>query len=206
MKCKKETLLEIKRVKFNDALIYAFQILDFTYKNLCESSEKIIDDKRYLIDTLSYSWSFIDNLNRIRELIEGSPTISQNKQPYKTFLKTTKIVKGYRNYIQHLRSEIPNQEDTFKFPVWGSLSWIDCNDKNKCHSAILGTAYQGISYNGCVWDTQKNKFISKVCLSIQESTFNFDVLYKDFLSFKKKLNLDLQHKIPIFSHSFIKPT
>lgn len=177
---------DIRNVKCFDGLQYSFEMLCHSYNHLYESCTAINKDNRKLIPALTLCWSFIDSLHRIREISQAIPGLSKNNNELKLFLKKTNITTIYRNYIQHLRKELSNKEIS-KFPVWGSLSWVDADDSSFSHILIFGTQIQGTQYSGCVYDTHKNKWVSKVCLSVEGLAFNYDSIYQDTTSFMEFL-------------------
>ena len=88
-----------------------------------------------------------------------------------------------RHYIQHLRGELAKDPPN-SFPVWGSLSWVDNTNPQRAHIAILGAQIPGTRYTGCVYDTVEKQWVSKVCLGVNDQSFNFDTIFLSALRFE----------------------
>lgn len=101
----------------------------------------------------------------------------------RAFIDATVLAEDYRHYIQHLREELAKDPPN-TFPVWGSLSWVDENNPARSHIAILGAQIGSTGYTGCVFDTAEKKWVSKVCLGVGQTSFNFDPIYEDCIRFK----------------------
>lgn len=174
----------LRILKCLDGLNYSFELLNFYYSDLYSSCIEINDDQRKCIKALALCWGFVDTLHRIREIAQALPGISSKEPEMRFFLTATHLAEAYRHYIQHLRGELSKKSPN-PFPVWGSLAWVDRNDSMRSYLVIIGTQIPGTSYTGCVFDTVNLKWVSKVCLGINEHSFNFDPIYESCLRFKK---------------------
>jgi hypothetical protein len=115
---------------------------------------------------------------------QAIPTLNQDDRHVRKFLSNTKLAENFRHYVQHFRNELLESKYG-KFPVFGSLSWIDNEDNMRCHVAIIGSQLNGIKHSGLVYDRQNNRFISRVSLSRGNESYNFDLMYNATLEFKR---------------------
>ena len=126
-------------LKFFDCIYYSVQILESQYRDLngVVASLKPSDSSK-IIRALAVAWSIVDTLNRIREVAQNVPGLSNKTPELKAFLDSTKVVAKFRNYIQHLRNELGKQ-NLDNFPVWGTFSWINNDDSTICYTSFTGT-------------------------------------------------------------------
>jgi hypothetical protein len=174
--------IEQRKILCLDGLHYSFELLKYYYSDLHATCSSISADNSSVVPALASCWGFIDALHRIREISLSTPGINSKHKEMRFFLDATKLAEEFRHYIQHLRGELANNPPN-TFPVWGSLSWIDIENENKCHTAILGARFEGTQITGCVYDRINREWVSKVCLGINHKSFNFDPIYKACLRF-----------------------
>ena len=201
-------------VKCLDGLHYSFEMLEYVYSSLHEICSHIKDDQSSLIPALWQCWSFIDILHRIREIAQAIPGLSKKDDNLVSFLKTTDLAEEYRHYIQHLRGELSKSEIN-PFPVWGSLSWVDPKDSTTTYLIAIGARIGSTNYTGCVFDTVERKWVSKVCLGIQEKSFNYDPIYEACIKFREfiipwalatyKLGIRVTTNLPIYTIQIREP-
>ena len=174
---------DVRIVKCLDGLYYSFQMLEYINSSLYKDCLRVEIDHSSLIPALWRCWSFIDVVHRVREISQSLPGLSKRDKNLSTFLDATRLAKDYRNYVQHLRSELLNK-DLNPFPVWGSLAWVDPVNPTYSYLAVFGAQVKGTSYAGCVFDTVEGRWVSRVCLSIGGMSFNFDPIYEECLRFR----------------------
>jgi hypothetical protein len=179
-----DDIIHKKVLKCSEGILFSYKILQFTYSKLYATCLKIPSDKQIVYEALGICWSFIDTVQRIREIIQQFPTISNKDKTITNFLQQTNITDEYRNYIQHLRNEL-NKNDLDTFPVWGSLSWVDDQIMNKSYVMLIGTFINQIRYNGCTYNTFDKKWVSKVNLSIKNCSYPFDIIFENTTTFIK---------------------
>lgn len=178
----------IRNIKSLDGLFFSFLMLEHHYENLygrcCDISQGSAES---VTTALESAWGFVDCVHRIREITQSIPSMNAKKTPEsRVFLDKTIITEEYRHYIQHLRTELQKSPPD-PHPVWGSLSWVDDNDATVSYTAIFGTNIPGTSYAGCVYDQVEQKWVSRVTLSINDKSLNFDPIfehckkYRDFI-------------------------
>lgn len=204
--------LDIRKIRCLDGLHYSFQLLRHFQSGLWESCCKIPEDNSQVVSALAACWGFIDALHRIREISLSVPGLSAKHPEMRAFLSASSLAEDYRHYIQHLRQELAKQPPN-SFPVWGSLSWVDPVIPNRAHTAILGAQIQGTNFTGCVYDTVEGQWASKVCLGIDQQSFNFDTIFLAAIRFEDFILLELTRsapaevrfhdKLPIVSVDFI---
>lgn len=205
---------DIRKVKCFDGLNVAFGLIENSYNGLREECCKLIKKKTNPIDVLSRCWSIIDNIHRVREISQSTPGLSNKNNSLRSFLTQTTVAENFRHYIQHLRKELSKKEID-PFPVWGTISWIDGDDNDLSHTAILGVQIEGTSYAGSVYDAFEKKWVSNVTLSVQNLSFNFDPVYEATQKFKQciipwiidtyKPGIQLKTEIPIISAKVMLP-
>ncbi len=202
---------DLRIIKCLDGLHYSFETLKFVYSTLYEVCTTINEDQSAVIPAIWQCWSFIDITNRVRDLAQTIPGLSKKDEELKLFLGATSIAKEYRNYIQHLRNELLQNEPE-PFPVWGSLSWIDPKDNSKGYLVILGARIDKTNYTACVYDVVEKKWVSKVCLGMKNWSFNFDPIYDACIRFQNFIipwifttfqpGIQITEKLPIVSFQF----
>ena len=207
-----EDNIYLRSLKCLDGLYYSFEMLDYSYSDLYELCIGIKEDSKKIIPALTKSWLFIDSVHRIREISQAIPGLSGKNKELKEFLKITEISEFYRNYIQHLRGEL-SKKDINTFPAWGNLAWVDPKDSTISYIAILGVQINKTGYASCVYDRIEKKWVSKVCLNIENKSYNFDPIYDACKKFKafiipwilsnNKVELNIKKEISIMTVSII---
>ncbi len=173
-----------KIIRLLDGMRYALRLLEYNQQSLYNACLLIKKNKPDLIPALSHCWQIIDMTHRIREMSQAIPTLSNDNRCLKTFLSNTKSAENFRHYIQHLRTELLHSKHG-KFPVFGSLSWVDNTDNRKCHIAIMGSQLNGIKHFGLTSNRQDKRFVGRVELSLGNEPYNFDLAYETILKFQK---------------------
>jgi hypothetical protein len=199
---------DLRTIKCFDGLHYSFETLIYIYESMHEMCTKIKDDQSFLIPVLWRCWSFIDIVNRIREISQAFPKLNKKNRQLMNFLEATSIAEEYRHYIQHLREEL-SKKAINPFPVWGSLAWVDPNDSKSSYVIFIGAQIKGTSVTGCVYDLVERKWVSKVCLGIAGKSFNFDPIYNSCMQFQKfiipwilsanKSTIQIKEELPIIT-------
>ncbi|MFA1563033.1 hypothetical protein [Aliivibrio fischeri] len=199
---------DIRKVRVLDGLAVAFGIIEYNYDGLLESCNCMQGEEADMAEVLSRSWSIIDSVHRVNQLIQATPGLNQKQQVVKDYLSVSLIAKEFRNYVQHLSRELGKKEPD-PFPVWGSISWVDLSDDKLCHTALIGTQIEGTTLSSCVYDTEEEKWVSKVCLSVRGLAFNFDIVVQAVRELKRFVipwilnsyepGIDLSTKFPIYS-------
>ena len=203
-----------KQIKCCEGLHYSFELLDINFTTLYDKCIGIPENTENNLFALTQGWFIVDLVHRIREISQTVPGLSHNEPKLKNFLRETKVAEDFRHYIQHLRAEL-TKSDLIQTPVWGTLSWIDPEDKNCSYIAITGSRLENTSYPGCTFDIIQNQWISRVCLCIGDFSFDFDLVYeatqifKEFIYswMKNSLGIEIKknQKLPILK-TFIQPT
>jgi hypothetical protein len=161
----------------------SFAMLEHIYEDLHGVCADVKANTRSLSLAFLRCWSFIDTVHRIRELAQVVPGLSLKRAEVRRFLEATSIAEVFRHYIQHLRSELSKAPGN-TFPVWGSLSWVDPDDPALTHTALAGAQVGETRFVGCVFDTVERKWVSKVSLSVDDRSFNFDPIYSECMQFR----------------------
>jgi hypothetical protein len=172
---------DIRLLRYYEAIHYTFEMLDYSYDNLYETCILIERDNCKFLDAISKCWTFIDSVNRLRDIAQTVPGLNTKNLNRKKFLEETASTKDIRNYIQHINQEL-GKRIVHKFPVYGNLSWV--NQDNTCSIILVGADFPGNQYEGCVYDTHEKKWVSKVTLSVNGIAFHFDNIFHESIKFK----------------------
>ena len=167
---------ELKRLRNAEALFYSYELLRISHESMWPACCSIPVDNSSVFTALASCWTFIDSLHRIREIAQGAPGINSTSAEMRSFLEATAPAASYRHYIQHLRREV-TKDPPDAAPVYGSIAWVDPDDSQLCHTAILGVGIAAQSSTSCVFDTQENRWVSKVALGVAGHSFNFDPMW-----------------------------
>jgi hypothetical protein len=131
---------------FIDGIRYSVQMFEVAYNRISSTLTTLHgEDEASTPYAFAHifldAWSMVDNINRIRELIDHMPGMS--KGPIiKTFLRTTKDFNKLRNAHQHLKGEYAT--DNSSLAPWGTVTWIEVsnedlmNNRIKSHILIAG--------------------------------------------------------------------
>jgi len=198
----------LRRIRCLDGLHYSFQLLRYYHSGLWETCCEIPLDNYKVILALAACWGFVDALHRIREIAQSVPGLSSKHIEMRAFLSASSHAEEHRHYIQHLRGELAKDPPN-PFPVWGSISWADAVNPKKSHTAFLGAQIPGTSVSSCVYDRQEKAWVSKVCLGVNNKSFNFDTALYSAIRFEEFIlpfllkgasdEIKFHEKLPIFS-------
>jgi len=208
------TSLDLRKILCFDGLHYSFQLLRHFESKLWDTCCKIPDDNSQVIPALASCWGFVDAVHRIREISQSIPGVSTKHAEMRAFLTASSIAEEYRHYIQHLRKQL-SKEPPNSFPVWGSLSWVDPIIPTRTHTALLGAQISGTHNTGSVYDTWERKWVSKVCLGVDNQSFNFDTIFLASLRFESFIlahltegapaEVQFHEKLPIITFDVVVP-
>ncbi len=185
--------IDFRLVLCLDALNMSFEMLDLTYSQIYSLCIQLKEKPELISSAFLQCWTFIDVLHRVREVAQSIPGLSKKQQELREFLLKTEEAEFCRHYIQHLRSELSKIPHN-KFPVWGSLAWLNPNDETEIYIAFAGVKIEGIEYAGLIYDTHERRFLSKVALGIGEKSFNFDPIYQYIQEFRSFIVEWIQEK------------
>jgi hypothetical protein len=174
---------DVRIVKCLDGLHYSFEILQQAYSDLYPTCQKIKNDPGALPAALWRAWSVVDAVHRIREITQGIRGLSGSNQQLKDFLGATAVAEDLRHYIQHLRKGL-GKKDVNPYPVWGTLSWVDPEVPIVSYTVLSGARVNITHFPGAVYDKLHRQWASKVCLSADGKSFNFDPVYQACMTFR----------------------
>lgn len=199
---------DTRLVRCLNGLTLSFAMLQHMHADLHLVCASLTSNKGSLPLAFWRCWSFVDIVHRIREVSQAVPGLSAKNSDLRIFLDATAIAEKFRHYIQHLRSQLAKSPGN-TFPVWGSLSWVDPVDSLLTHTALAGAQVGEIQYAGCVFDTHERRWVSKVALSVESNSFNFDPIFEACNRFRDFVipwvlstytpGVLLQEDLPIFS-------
>jgi len=150
------SLFQKQQAFYFDGIRYSLGMIQMANDRLNEALYSLTTrewEKEYLsVSTASVmldTWSIIDSVHRLRNLIMQAPGIKQKSPELRIFYDKTKGVEYLRNTIQHLRNEAKNFI-TKNLPSLGILTWVVLhkqNDKSaSLFSLVAGTIYPNIVY------------------------------------------------------------
>lgn len=169
---------------FLDGLKYSFKTVEYETLKIKETIPKIekslsnqteSSNEIDIIKLTSSVWNIIDTVNRLRDLIQQTPTLKQNTPIIRKFVNETEIVNDLRNYIQHLRSgisKIPNPSS----PVWGVIGWRNEDNPLEYFFVQTGTNQEGLLMNSAIFDREENEFVGSILLTVNTLTIDIEKL------------------------------
>src|SRR5689334_19073722 len=147
---------DVRVVRCLDGLVMSFAILEHVQSDLYGSCLRIPSEKSFIPVAFWHCWSFVDTVHRIREVSLGTPGLSQRTPEFRLFEQATAGAEDFRHYIQHLREELTKSPGN-RFPVWGSLSWVDADDPAVNHIVMAGARLGDTDYVGTWYDTVRGE-------------------------------------------------
>lgn len=147
--------LNQQQASFFDGIRYAIEMADLASTRLAESLWSLSTacpgttlDPIAVTSSFLDSWSMVDSIHRLRELLEQMPGLKKRSQSslYRRFRQETAVVKDIRNTVQHLRGEIHEMANN-GWPVWGTLAWLALLDPDagrcRCCTMTSGRTMSG---------------------------------------------------------------
>lgn len=165
--------IQMRYVQLFEALVTGIAMCELHNRELYSDISVLRENPGRLLRVLANVWSLVDDIYRIRQLVQSVPGLNVRSPEMRRFLSKTEVVEILRHYIQHLRMELAKPE-SITTPVWGSFSWIDPLDELTCHTAILGRTSGKVEHYSCVYDRFENKWVSRTAINIKGTTFNID--------------------------------
>jgi len=175
---------DTRLIRCLDGLSMSFAMLEHIHEAQYGVCAGLKADKAHLLPVAFWHcWSFVDIVHRIREIAQGIPGLGGKRAELRGFLNATAPAEAFRHYIQHLRSELAKSPGN-TFPVWGSLAWVDPDDQWLSHTALAGAQVGETRFDGCVFDTVERRWVSRVALSVEGKSFNFDPIFASCIEFR----------------------
>ncbi len=166
-------------LRFRDGIWFSRAILQRERADLEALRLKLARDSLPdVLQALALVWQIVDAVRRVRELAENLPGLSKGEAFVRRFLATTETAETFRNYVQHLRTELA-KKDVDPFSVWGSLMWVDPADPSTVFATFVGDMHPGSDVRVGVFDAQEKRFVSRVALSVKGIFFNVDPMVDD---------------------------
>lgn len=169
---------------FLDGLKYSFKKVEYEEKKVKEiiieieksfSSQPEKTNEDDIIKLISSVWNIVDTVNRLRDLVQQTPTLKQNTSEVRYFVNETKITNDLRNYIQHLRSGI-SKIPIPSSPVWGVLGWRNEGNPLEYFFIQTGTYQKDLIMNSAVFDRGKKEFKGAILLTVNELSVDIEEL------------------------------
>lgn len=134
------------QAQFLDGVRVAVEMIDVAYQQLVWQLQSICPKppanfgQRGIFSAPAFlnAWSIVDNVHRLRGLIENFPRFAKKKQvvEVRLFLESAETVEKLRNAVQHMEAEIRGSAPQ-GHGVWGSLSWMFRADDENVLSCFL---------------------------------------------------------------------
>lgn len=123
---------------------------------------------------LSSCWAVVDAMDRAEELSRHVKGLRRTTE-VRLFRATASRAKAFRNYFQHLPTEIPSLPTSAQ-PTMGSLSWISPHDAMKSTTVWISTGGEQASIYGLAFDTHKVSFVGDFVFSAAAKDLRLDEL------------------------------
>ncbi len=104
-----------------------------------------------VLDAIALSWQLIDTTHKIRTLADQVRGLSHSTPAYQLFLRNTARTEDFRNFFQHLGTEIPKLPLNTN-PIMGVLSWVT-RVSSKSRTIVYGTFPKDGNFYSLVLDT-----------------------------------------------------
>jgi hypothetical protein len=180
--------LDRRVVLFLDGIRYSLQIFDLASLRLAHVLHDITTSAdpntvgEKIVAATADAWTMIDSIHRLRELLQNLPGLKQKEAELQVFLRKTRVVEDFRNFVQHFRSEIESFT-SYGLPIWGTLSWAFYRDYPENHSIVPGTFFDGCGSIGLVFDAHQAKFVERVVLQAGPRKLDLATLTEDVQRF-----------------------
>ncbi len=123
--------LDRKQAVFLDGIRHATQIVDLSYKRLCQTLTALTVDRSNSIKSPNFThafldaWAFVDSADRFRSLWEMQPGIQTITESYSPAIVRAQLqsIREVRNVSAHIAQQI-EQIVSLNRSVLGSISWI----------------------------------------------------------------------------------
>lgn len=179
---------------FADGLRYALAMSDVAGPRIRMTLQKIAGklesepEREELIATAFLdAWSLVDICHRVRDLIQGTPSLSPRRPEIQAFLRRTIMAEKLRHHVQHFRSVIPKSAASTR-PLWGSLSWACTSDPTTCLTIVTGKLFDGLSNPSISYDRLEQRFTSEILLSTHAGEIDLAEVLDQFESLRLELN------------------
>jgi len=200
--------IELRYVQIFEALVTAIAMCELHSRELYDDVDKLNEEPEKLLRVLSRVWGIVDDIYRVRQLVQSIPGLNMRTPQMRRFITGTEITETFLHYIQHLRQELTKPE-SITTPVWGSLSWIDPLDETKCYTAVLGRVDGEVQNYSCVFDRYEKKWVSRVAINIKGASFNIDPVLEEvqraksyvlqWLTDRSSFALEVKVEYPVFA-------
>jgi hypothetical protein len=125
----------------------------------------------YLTAAIADAWSIVDNAHRMRELLQRMPRLKQRSPARVIFLQRTERVEAFRNYFQHLRTEV-DRVANIAWPLYGTLTWrspvADIPLAERGFMVVPGTFYDNITSIGPTFGYEVTEPYAELALNLPD--------------------------------------
>ena len=175
-----------KQTLYFDGVRYAAEMSNLAFTRLLKTLNLFptltagsVELTESITSSVMDSWTVIDSVHRLRELLRQFPGMKQKAQEILIFYQTTEGVARFRNGIQHLNNDI-NVLAEKGLPVWGSLTWrlqsnLATGEETSC-GICAGTFFGGATVFMSEFGKEVKEPIGMVCLNIGNASLNLGSL------------------------------
>lgn len=172
-----------------DALRLSLEIeksLNTRLWRVLRSIEKVEDSSHpkstTVLNALGLAWQIIDTIHRTRGLTEQVRGLSHTSPEYQLFQRNTAHAEDFRNFFQHLNSEIPKLPVKTN-PIIGVLSWVT-KFSNKSRTVAYGTFLKDGNFHSLAVDTWAGKFANKLEFTAGQMSIALDTIHREVSRFR----------------------
>jgi hypothetical protein len=180
-----DKIRQVKFVRLYDIAKKCLILIDHVYEKinktteLLENSNGSMTDEYQTCELYLDIFSFIDFSHRFLQIIDSMPLLSKKRKEVRKLNSTTSSIKDCRNYLQHLRGEL-NNEEIIEYPILGSISWI----RNKRNYILLPTqATEKHSSAGITYDTHNHIYVCNYQFTVGNHELKIDKIYEELKEF-----------------------
>jgi hypothetical protein len=178
-----------KQILVIDALRLSLEIEKTMNSRLWRILRRIekLDDRSHpkpidVLNSIGLAWQIIDTTHRIRGLAEQVRGLSHKLPEYQLFQRNTTRTEAFRNFFQHLNSEIPKLPDKTN-PIIGLLSWVT-KAPNKSRTIVFGTFPKGGNFHSLAVDTWTGQFANRLEFTGGQMNIDMDSIHREVTRFR----------------------
>ena len=179
-----------KQVLVIDALRLSLEIEKTMNSRLWRILRRIekLDDRSHprpvaVLNAIGLAWQIIDTTHRMRGLTDQVRGLSHKLPEYQLFQRNTARTEAFRNFFQHLNTEIPKLPAKTN-PIIGILSWVT-KVPNKSRTIVYGMFPKDGNFHSLAIDTWTGQFASRLEFSAGQMNIDIDNIHQEVTRFRR---------------------
>ncbi len=191
---------EPKQLVAFDGLRYILDMLSIAYSRLLDDLHRLsVDfpnigpDKQVVASAFLNSWSIVDNLYRLYQLLHDIPRLKRTP-PLEVYLRAISKVEDLRHGVQHLDERL-SEYAAASTPVWGTLRWFYTpgapEDGGTAMTLVSGAVRSG--YRQAINPLGKSYFIPIGLVTLDAFEKSIDL--SDLMDRTRKMILDFDQSL-----------